>query len=125
MHRILVVDDEPQVRDLCRLILEGAGYTVRTARHGAEALRLLAAEPADLVICDIFMPEMEGLETISELKRRGLETRILAISGGAGGLPNFLATAQRFGAVSTLQKPFSRDELLAAVQTALPDAAEA
>jgi two-component system, chemotaxis family, chemotaxis protein CheY len=122
VQSILIVDDDTQIRTLCRVVLEDAGYDVRLASQGAEALRLLGEAPADLVICDIFMPDKDGLETIPELRRRWPETKVLAISGGAGNMPDFLPTARRFGAVRTLQKPFSRDSLLEAVTAALGEA---
>jgi two-component system, chemotaxis family, chemotaxis protein CheY len=122
VQSILIVDDDTQIRTLCRVVLEDAGYRVRMASQGAEALRLLDEAPADLVICDIFMPDKDGLETIPELRRRWPETRVLAISGGAGNLPDFLPTARRFGAVRTLQKPFTRDALLETVAAALGEA---
>ena len=119
MHTILVVDDERSIRELCEMLLDGAGYEVRTAEHGAAALRLLDERAADLVVCDLVMPEKEGLETIPEIRRRWPDTRILAMSGGSPDRPAFLSMARHLGAIHTLAKPFSPEALLAAVAIAL------
>ena len=68
MSRVLVIEDHPHMRDLLRRQLEGDGYAVETAADGEEGLRLQAAQPADLVITDIFMPNVDGIETISRLR---------------------------------------------------------
>lgn len=123
MARILIVDDEDQIRKLLRQILEMAGYQVVDAPDGRSAAALFRQEPTDLIITDIFMPEMGGIETIHEIRRDFPKTKIIAISGGArGGSFDFLPVAESFGARRTLKKPFARDELLRAVREVLEEA---
>jgi len=120
--RILVIDDEDLIRDLVKEMLEAEGYGVSTAANGKEGLRLYRKELPDLIITDIFMPEMEGLETIRELQSVTPNVKIMAISGGGEkGMISFLAFAKRFGALRTLEKPFSREELLTAVKELLTE----
>jgi CheY-like chemotaxis protein len=114
--RILVIDDEDLIRELVKEMLEAEGYVVSTAANGKEGVRLYRMELSDLVITDIFMPEMEGLETIRELQRVSPTVKIIAISGGGEkGMLSFLSYAKRFGALRTLEKPFSRQELITTV----------
>lgn len=123
MTRILVIDDEEQIRKLLRQILEIAGYQVVDAPDGRAAAAMFRQEPADLIITDIFMPEMGGIETIHEIRRDFPQVKIIAISGGArGGSFDFLPVAESFGARRTLKKPFARDELLKAVREVLQEA---
>ena len=120
--RILVIDDEDAVRQIVKEMLVLEGYEVTTAANGKVGLQLFRKEPADLIITDIFMPEMEGLETIRELHREFPQVKIMAMSGGGeSGMLSFLSYAKRFGAVRTLRKPFSRDELLTNVHDLLAE----
>jgi CheY-like chemotaxis protein len=120
---VLIVDDDPLVRLILRSALESAGHEVREAAGGAEALRLFRAAPAELVFCDMYMPDGDGLETIPALCRERPRVRIVAISGGSRIIPfDALAVAARLGAVLTLRKPLSRECVLAAAAQALRDA---
>ncbi len=120
MPRILVIDDDAQVRDMLRRMLELAGHEVVVAEDGEAGLKVHAAEPADLIITDILMPNKEGLEIIMCLRRDQPELPIIAISGGgATGGFGYLSTADKLGATVTIAKPFRRDEMLTAVDTAL------
>jgi CheY-like chemotaxis protein len=120
MKRILVIDDDVQVRELLRLVLEQAGYDVVEAGDGKEGVDLFHREPTDLVITDIIMPEKEGIETIRELQRGYPEVKIIAISGGGRlSAEDCLESAECFGVHLTLAKPFEREELLDAVQDVL------
>ena len=118
---VLVIDDEHDTRESLRIILESAGYRVRTARDGREGLRLLEAGPPDAVITDIFMPVTDGLETIRETRSRFPRTRIIAVSGGGTALrnPAYLETANIAGAHATLVKPVDPEELLAVLKACL------
>lgn len=118
MARILVIDDEADMRALLEQILVAAGHEVLVAADGAEGVRECAANEVDLVLTDIYMPNQEGLETIMELKRRFPHVGIVAMSGRADA-GNVLTMAHKLGAVEVLQKPFSGDEALAAVDKAL------
>jgi CheY-like chemotaxis protein len=105
--RILIVDDEPDVRYLIRLILESVGHTVTEARHGAAGLTSVKSAPPDLVITDVMMPGMNGVEFIERL-RSDPDTSaipILVVSGNSE-----LATA----ANARIGKPFLPQELLSA-----------
>jgi CheY-like chemotaxis protein len=120
--RILVIDDEDLIRELVKEMLEAEGYVVSTAANGKEGVRLYRKELPDLIITDIFMPEMEGLETIRELQRVSPNVKIIAISGGGEkGMLSFLSYAKRFGALRALEKPFSRQELITTVGELLPE----
>jgi CheY-like chemotaxis protein len=120
MKRILLVDDDPLVRGTLHAMLARSGYQVEDADNGESALEAFAREPHDVVITDLVMPDMEGLETIRELRRRFGDVRIIAISGGGvGSASHYLQAAKRLGAVRVLSKPFSNDEILAAVEEAL------
>jgi DNA-binding NtrC family response regulator len=120
MHSILVIDDDEQFRVMLRQVLGREGYEVVEARNGREGMALYRAEPTDLVISDILMPEQEGLETIRELRREFPAVKIIVISGGGpGGTMNFLKAATLLGAQRTLWKPFDLDELRQAVREVL------
>lgn len=121
MARILVIEDNPDVRALIADALETAGHSVAQAADGEAGLAAQRAAPADLVISDIIMPEKEGIETIRDLKLEFPALRIIAITGGDSRLSasNLLFTARTFGADTVLTKPFSADDLLKAVDASL------
>ncbi len=123
MKRILVIDDDDQLRLMIRLMLERASYEVVDAPNGKVGIDLYRQDPVDLVITDIFMPEKEGLETIRELCREYPDVKIIAISGGSPRTEGFssLQFAKGFGALRTLAKPFFRDELLKVVRELLAE----
>lgn len=106
--RLLVVDDDADMRQSMRLLLEHAGYEVALARDGAQALELQRARGADLLITDIFMPETDGLETIQRFRREFPLVRIIAMSGGGVRVrgESYLSTAEAAGADAVLRKPF-------------------
>ncbi len=120
MARILVVDDDEQVRTTLRQTLEREGYDVVDAHDGNAGMKRFWKEGADLVITDIIMAEKEGLETIMVLSRDFPEVKIIAISGGGRvGPDEYLSMAKKFGAHLTLTKPFDREALLSAVRELL------
>lgn len=117
MIRILVIDDDFQMREMLGVILERKGYDVKTASDGKAALQLQSKKPFDIVITDIIMPEKEGLETISELRRGYPRVKIIAISGGGQYKPEgYLELAKQHGADRVLAKPFGSWEILGAVR---------
>jgi CheY-like chemotaxis protein len=82
MASILIIDDEPEVLRVLKKVLEGAGHSVTEAADGKTALRWFAGRPTDLVVTDIYMPEMDGLEFLMRLREAFPETPVVAISGG-------------------------------------------
>jgi len=116
MVRILVVDDDELVRLSIGTVLARAGHRVVLACDGEDALRRYRAARFDLVITDIVMPRMEGLETVRALRGAGREVKILAISGGARpGSGLYLTAARALGADGALFKPFTPAELNSAI----------
>ena len=124
MKRILVIDDEELVRFCLSEILYTEGYEVVKAENGTQGVALQKAQPFDVIITDMFMPEKGGLETIIELKHDFPELKIIAISGGGPARNlNYLRLAELYGADMILTKPFTRNELIWSVNTCLPKAA--
>jgi YesN/AraC family two-component response regulator len=120
MERILIIDDEAQIRSMIRLILERDGYTVSEAPDGVEGIRYFREHPADLIITDLIMPNKDGIGMIIELKKEFPDVRIIAMSGGGLNRPEgYLRGAQKLGAACTLSKPINRHELLRAVKDTL------
>jgi len=118
--RILVIDDDEQMRVLLRQVMEWSGYTVIDAENGRKGMQKQREEPVDLVITDLIMPEQEGLETITTLKREFPEVKIVAISGGGRiGPEAYLPAAQELGADLAFSKPFDVKEFVTAVRELL------
>ncbi len=112
MPHILIIDDDPSVREVLRHGLERSGHQVTEARDGKTGLKAHRVAPVDLVITDLIMPGMEGLETIMEFKRLYPGLKIIAISGGGTGKAgDYLEMASKFGAHRTVAKPFSVEKL--------------
>lgn len=111
--RILVADDEPEVREFLRAVLEEGGYAVVEAEDGHGAMERLSEGGIDLVLMDLVMPGQEGIETIQAIRKELPDTRIIAISGGFGG--QFLGVAKMLGADDTLEKPITPGALLTKV----------
>ena len=118
MARILVIDDEAEIRAVLGQTLKSAGHEVVLAANGKVGMKLHYAQPADLLITDLFMPGQDGLETIVWIHRDFPTLPIIAMSGNPAA-KSMLATSLRLGAVTILEKPFHPDEVLAAVEKAL------
>lgn len=115
---VLVVDDNAALRHSMQRALEGAGYRVRLAANGKEALAVQAQNRADVLITDIFMPEADGFETIRHFRAAFPATRILAMSGGSTRAKgDYLRVAALLGVDATLRKPFGMDALLEALRS--------
>ena len=130
MQNVLVVDDELDVRDAIERVLTRAGYSVRTAGDASDALVELRRSHADVVITDIIMPKIDGVEGIACIRKEFPAVRIIAISGGgnfgiAAYKPHaittsaYLAAAERAGAHLVLTKPFESADLLQSVEQVL------
>jgi two-component system KDP operon response regulator KdpE len=114
--RVLVVDDEPQIRRALRVGLAGRGYQVELASSGEEALDLAAVTPPDVVILDLMLPGLSGLEVCKAL-REWSQVPIIVLS--AKGEERDKVEALDLGADDYLTKPFGMDELLARIRAAL------
>ncbi len=120
MAQILVVDDDGAVRRVLRKHLETEGHQVCEAPNGDVALELMRTDPPDLLITDAYMPGMDGIEFTIRVRQQGINTNIVAISGGGfKDGAEVLERARSLGAVRALAKPFTRDELLEAVDAGL------
>jgi CheY-like chemotaxis protein len=117
LSTILIADDEEEVRDVVRQILEEKGYEVVEARDGVEALQAVSQFKVDLIVLDLVMPEKEGIETLRILVRSHSGIKILAISGAFSGL--MLECAKSLGADDVLKKPFSCEAILQKVEQLL------
>jgi len=112
-ERLLVVDDDADMRLTLKLALELAGYSVDVAANGREAVELQRRQPADVLITDIFMPDADGFEAIDAFRHEFPQTKIVVVSGGAQFTKrDYLPDAELVGADATLQKPFEIDTLL-------------
>ena len=129
MANILIVDDDSAVQATIRILLERAGHSVVVAGDGRKGLTKFEAGDFDLLFLDIFMPGMDGLETMRLVHQQQPLIPIIVISGNpvtseSGSGPDFLTMASKLGAVSSLQKPFKPAALLAAVARCLETARE-
>ncbi|UJX42957.1 sigma-54 dependent transcriptional regulator [Desulfovibrio sp. JY] len=115
--RVLVVDDEPIARENLVHILTKAGHRASAAEDGREALALLAGEPFDLVLTDLRMPGMDGMELLTAIKRRAPETEVIVVTGHAA--VETAVTAMRLGAFTYVSKPIHVEEVLAQIAKAL------
>jgi CheY-like chemotaxis protein len=123
MAHILVIDDEPAMREAIQKMLVRAGHQVTLASNGKEGLAFAAASPPDLVVTDVFMPEKDGIETTIALRKGFPNVKIIAVSGG-GRTSNFdfLEIAKSLGAHAVLQKPVRMADLLGHVTALLGSA---
>jgi len=120
MATILVIDDDPWILDFFVEILTREGHKVHKAENGDIGLSLYRELLPDLLITDMIMPQRDGLATIMELNREYPEAKIIAVSGGGAIEPErYLRLAKTIGAKQSLKKPFTRDDLIAAVNKVL------
>lgn len=113
MYDILVVDDEPMIREGLKVALEMEGHRTLTASDGNEALKMVDEKKPHLIITDIIMPESDGIEVICTVKENNPDIKILAISGGGRiSAKDHLKIAKQLGATGILSKPFSTEELI-------------
>lgn len=118
MAAILVIDDEPKVRAFLRAALEGQQHTVREAEGGGKGVALYREQPADLVFCDMCMPDQDGLTTLCELRRDEPAVKVVCMSASGAGL---LGDALVCGAVRVLAKPIRLTTLLRTVDEVLTE----
>ena len=120
MARILIIDDEPQIRSMLKLMLERDGYEVVEASDGVAGIKVYRQNPADLIITDLIMPNKDGIGMIIDLKKEFPQVKIIAMSGGGLNKPDgYLKGAKKLGAAYTLTKPIKREEMLRVVRDIL------
>jgi len=115
MKRILVIEDDPALREMLCQTLVQAGYQVEAAADGKKASAIYGVNPPDIAVTDIYMPTKDGLETLIDLRQNFPEVKIIAISGGVS-KTHILEVAKILGAACTLIKPFEPAELIQAVE---------
>jgi len=125
MARILVVDDETGIITVLREMLLKLGYEVLTAASGFEAMEKLLIGGVDMVVTDIVMPDVDGLELISNIQSLYPKLKVIAISGGGAqeGPEAYLRDAKELGAARCLTKPFMLKELATLVEELLEEEA--
>ena len=127
MTRVIIIDDEEDIRIVLKEIFVREGFDVAVASDGAEGLDLIRETGADLVITDIIMPGRDGVEIAYDIRMEFPKTKIIVISGGGNTGPleyepaaistsSYLASAEAIGADMTMTKPFDRKELVKAVR---------
>jgi CheY-like chemotaxis protein len=129
MPLILVVDDDEMVRSTVKAMLESRGHEVAVAVDGEDGLRQLQKQSFDLVLCDIFMPNKDGIGTLREVRRVNADLPIIIMTGGspnAGrigerGDVDYLHMARLLGATRTIGKPFTIKQLIVLVDEALAE----
>jgi CheY-like chemotaxis protein len=116
--KLLVVDDNADTRESMKLLLERAGHEVELAQNGARAVEMQRETSAEILITDIFMPELDGLETIARFKREFPAVKIIAMTGGGVRFDreNYLLSADVAGADVVLRKPFEKSALMQALR---------
>jgi len=130
MGSILIIDDEEDIRDALQLVLESAGHEVRVANNGKDGIEVQRSAPADLIISDVIMPEIDGITMIKRIRKEFPGIKVIAISGGGGIQPvaykpeaitttAYLAAAKDVGADIVFAKPFERSEIIEAVDNLL------
>ncbi len=119
-NRILLIDDNRDTRQMLSLMLKVEGHEVASVSKAAAAFELLRTEPFDLVITDILMPDIDGLELITRLRRDYPSLKIIAMSaGGRIGPEAYLEIASKLGAEAVLRKPFTQNQMLETVKAVL------
>ena len=122
MAHILIADDQEKIRPMLKILLEPCGHEVTLAINGREALNQFRPDKIDLVITDILMPDMEGIETFRELRKVDADIKIIAMSGGGTiGAAEYLRMAGMFGAKETIEKPFNVRDMLDIVSECLKE----
>ena len=117
--RVLLIEDDAPVRRIVRKMLERERHEVTEAENGRVGLDRLRESAFDLVLTDIVMPEMDGLETLIELRKDYPDLKVIAMSGGGRtGNMDFLGSAEKLGASAVLSKPFTIDVLATAIARA-------
>jgi len=124
MAHICLIEDDPMVRNVISRILSKLGHSVQVASNGREGLEFVQKLKFDLVITDIIMPEVEGIQVLQKVKESSPSTKVIAMSGGGRiGNTDFLEVAKSLGADAVVYKPVTKTEFMAALKTCLAVAA--
>jgi DNA-binding NtrC family response regulator len=115
--KILVIDDESIVRTSCSRALSPEGYDVKLSQNGADALKMLAEESFDLVLTDLKMPDIDGIEVLKMIKERWPQTEVIVVTGYQ--TVDTAVKSIKLGAFDYIEKPFTPDSLIAAVNNAI------
>jgi len=114
--KVLIIDDEPEIREILRVYCEAEGFDVFEAENGREGVKIQRMSPADMLICDLIMPVQEGIETITGFRQEFPKVGIIAISGGGKiGPESYLEVAQQLGAWKVFRKPLDISVLIKAL----------
>jgi len=114
--KVLIIDDEPEIREILRVYCEAEGFDVFEAENGREGVKIQRMSPADVLICDLIMPVQEGIETITGFRQEFPKVGIIAISGGGKiGPESYLEVAQQLGAWKVFRKPLDISVLIKAL----------
>ncbi|HXX63378.1 MAG TPA: response regulator [Bacteroidota bacterium] len=114
---LLYADDEPDLRDLVQNHLSLEGFEVETATDGAQAVEMLNKKKYDLVLLDLHMPKMDGLEVLKFMKSHNINSRLIILTGD--GDPHLVSQCAKYGASDYLTKPYNYHELIEAIDRAL------
>ena len=115
--KILVIDDEDIVRTSCSRTLSPEGYEVKLAKNGSEGLKMAREDKFDLVLTDLKMPDMDGIEVLRIIKEQWPETEVIIVTGYQ--TVDTAVKAIKLGAYDYIEKPFTPDALISAVTEAL------
>lgn len=118
--RVLVIDDEAIVRVSCQRVLEPEGFIVDVTSRGDEALQMMERQSYDVVLTDLKMPDMDGLEVLREIKKKWPDIQVIVITGY--GTISTAVQAVKLGAYDVIEKPFSPETILNVVKKALEEA---
>ena len=117
--QLLYADDEPALRELVQNHLSLEGFDVETVADGEETIRILGKKKFDLVILDVHMPKMDGLEVLKYMKAHGMKSRMIILTGD--GDPHIVSECAKYGALDYLTKPYNYHELIEAIDRALTE----
>lgn len=122
MKRILIIEDDEAFRSTLLRMLESGGFQATGAEHGGEALKLLGEDHFDLVLTDVLMPQVDGMEIMTALRRSRSRAPVIAMSGGGRiGAQSYLVMAKSLGAAAVLEKPFGWGELKSEIERVLAE----
>jgi len=120
MACVVVIDDQEPIRRIVRRALEQAGHQVLDAEDGELGLQLLERHAVDVVVSDIFMPGMDGIQMLRQIRKQYPAVKVIVMSGGdSSGMLDLRRDAELLGAVKSLSKPFTTHEIVAVVNSVL------